>query len=241
MSADVDELIDGFFADDLDDESISYLLAHRRRYSFLLRLVEQLALGAGPACAILDVGPSWQTELLRDRLPSSRISTLGFAPPRAVSHESGSHVELDLNELANRDRWPMLAPQDVVVVAEVIEHLHVAPTHVLRFLAQCLVPGGRLVLQTPNACALLKRLQMATGRNPFELIREDATNAGHFREYTAAEVTTLGAAAGLELVQMQAANYFDFAPRRHRVFVALEPIVPASLRDGLTATFRKPV
>ena len=57
--------------------------------------------------------------------------------------------------------------------------------------------GGVLVVQTPNAVSLPRRLAMLGGRNPYELIREDATNPGHFREYTAAELRRYAAVAGL--------------------------------------------
>jgi hypothetical protein len=54
-----------------------------------------------------------------------------------------------------------------IVFAEVIEHLFTAPELVLAYLHELLVPRGQLLLQTPNAASLRKRLKLALGRNPF--------------------------------------------------------------------------
>jgi hypothetical protein len=121
----------------------------------------------------------------------------------------------------------------------VLEHLHVSPVHVLEFLATGLVPDGHLLVQTPNAASLPKRLRLLLGRNPYEPIREDALNPGHFHEYTVDELLAAGQAAGLSLVEWFTANYFDHGSRKSRAFVAAGPLVPPRLREGVTVWFRK--
>ncbi len=55
-----------------------------------------------------------------------------------------------------------------------------------------LKPGGAMLVTTPNAAALSKRLRLLFGQNPFEMLRETPENPGHFREYTALEMRKLG-------------------------------------------------
>lgn len=232
------ELLAGFRARYTDDESRKYLETHARRYEVLLALVERLAAGRA-GFRILDVGPAYQTEAMRARLGGAVVDTLGWADPRFPPRPGERHVELDLNDVRAPDLAAPVDAADLVVLAEVVEHLHTAPVLVLRFLARALRSGGHLILQTPNACALFKRLALLRGRNPFEPIRENPAHPGHFREYTLDELLALGPPAGLAAVEWATANYFDHGSRKHRAFVALEPVVPARLRDGITVLYRR--
>ncbi|MDP9149663.1 MAG: hypothetical protein M3O36_06955 [Myxococcota bacterium] len=51
--------------------------------------------------------------------------------------------------------------------AEVLEHLHTAPELVLAFLRRLLLPQGLLILQTPNAASLSKRIKTGDGGKSF--------------------------------------------------------------------------
>src|SRR5215211_5014051 len=138
-----------------------YRRTHERRYELLLELVR----GLSPA-RILVVGPSHESALLRAVAP---VDTFGWGDDRFPRVEGEGHYEHDLNDPA----YPELGRYDVVVCAEVVEHLHVSAESVLRALGAALVPAGRLVLQTPNATSLPKRLRMLVGRNPSEPIRDE--------------------------------------------------------------------
>lgn len=210
------------------DEQV-YRRTHARRYALLLELVQRLE----PE-SILVVGPSYESVLLRDSIPGARVNTLGWEDHRFPRVEGERHVQHDLNELG----YPELEPHDVVVCAEVIEHLHVSPVPVLRFLATALADDGRLVLQTPNATALPKRLRMLLGRNPYDPIRDEPGNPGHFHEYTVGELRAAVEAAGLEITELLTANYFDHGSRKNRVYRALAPVLPGTLREGITVVAR---
>ena len=93
-------------------------------------------------------------------------------------------------------------------MAEVIEHLYTAAQIALSFLAQIMRPGAFAFLQTPNAVALHKRLQMLSGRNPYMSLDEDRLAPGHFREYTVAELSDTARQAGLEVFEVAMHNYF---------------------------------
>ena len=208
-----------------------YLRTHRRRYALLLDLVGEL----GPK-RILVVGPSFESELLRERLPGATVNTLGWQDHRFPLREGEQHVQLDLNA----GDQPTLEPHDVIVCCEVIEHLHVPAAGVLRYLATGLAPEGRLIVQTPNATALPKRVRMLLGRNPYEPIRDEPANPGHFHEYTVPELRAAFEDAGLEVAQLVTANYFDHGSRKNRAYRRVGPLLPPTLREGITIVARAP-
>lgn len=209
---------------------------HAPRYEVLLAKVRELA-PAEPR--ILDVGQAHESVELR-ALPGAVVDTLGFGDDRFPPREGERHVPFDLNSTETRDLWPEMADYDVVVCAEVIEHLRISPLHALRFLGSALRPGGWLVLQTPNAARIGNRMRLLAGRNPFEQLREDSLHPGHFREYTVDELLALGTEAGLEVGGWLTANYFDTGSQPNRVLRTAEPLVPRRLRGGITVWLRKP-
>ena len=211
------------------DEQV-YLRTHRRRYAVLLELIEGLA-----PSRILVVGPSFESALLRERFPDATVNTLGWLDHRFPLREGEQHVQLDLNA----DERPELERHDVVVCCEVIEHLHVPAGPVLGFLATGLAVAGHLVLQTPNATALPKRIRMLLGRNPYEPIRSEPGNPGHFHEYTMTELRAAVEDAGLEITRLLTANYFDHGSRKNRAYRAVGPALPRTWREGITVVARR--
>jgi SAM-dependent methyltransferase len=220
------------------DSDAAYRAYHARRYATLLDVVRTQLAGV-EAPRILDVGPNAQTELLRRETTAAVVDTLGYEHPHYTG--GGRHVEVDL-DATDADGIPQGdSSYDAVVMAEVIEHLHTAAPTVLRYLAGWLRPGGVLVLQTPNAVALHKRLRMLAGRNPYEPIRSTPRNPGHFHEYTLGELTDAAAAAGLVPSGRLTANYFgDSGTAAYRLYAALGPVLPESLRHGITMWLRRP-
>ncbi|HOD50115.1 MAG TPA: methyltransferase domain-containing protein [Candidatus Hydrogenedentes bacterium] len=55
---------------------------------------------------------------------------------------------------------------DIVLFASVIEHLY-NPSHIIAEIARVMRPGGILIVETPNAVALGRRLDALWGENPF--------------------------------------------------------------------------
>ena len=220
------------FADwSLNDEERRYLDLHSRRFAYVLQVV-----ASSEPKRILDVGPHFLTELLGVSFPDATLNTLGFRNPSCYREERvAEHFDLDLNDVGNGE--PRALPKhDVVVMAEVIEHLYTAPEVVLGFLRELLEPGGLLVLQTPNAAAWNKRLALLRGVNPFEQIRRSRENPGHFREYTADELRRLGAEAGLTAERVDLVDYFNVP---FRAPVRLLCRVRPTLRQGITVVYRR--
>jgi SAM-dependent methyltransferase len=213
-----------------------YFRIHARRYETLLAKVKELA---PERPRILDVGQAYEAERLR-ALPGAVVDTLGFGDQRFPPREGERHIPFDLKAADQLETWPEPDGYDVVVCAEVIEHLPVSPLPALRFLGSALRPGGWLVLQTPNAARAANRLRLLAGRNPFEELRDDLVSPGHIREYTVDEVVELGRAAGLEPGGWLTANYFETGSRGNAIARRLGPLVPRRLRAGITAWLQRP-
>jgi hypothetical protein len=79
---------------------------------------------------------------------------------------------------------------------------------------------------------------MLLGENPYEPIRLEAGNPGHFHEYTVDELRTAVEEAGLTVERTITANYFDHGSRKNRAYRALEPVLPRTLREGITVVAR---
>lgn len=192
-----------------DDDG--YLAFHAPRYAYVLEVLA--AHGAGTDTRVLDIGPSRLTDLIRDRFGCD-VDSLGYRSDRATTR--GRHFDFDLNRAQDQSTWRTDLPgYDVVVMAEVLEHLYTAPQLVLQFVRTLLVPDGLLLLQTPNAAGLSKRIKLLLGWHPYEMIRLDASNPGHFREYTRGELRRLVTDAGLRVERLTTRFYFDMRFERH--------------------------
>ena len=226
--------------------NLQYLAFHRPRFAFLIALLRRRT--GVERSRVLDVGRSPLTMMIADEL-NLQVDSLGLEPDERLP--TGLHYAFDLNDTQDPTRWRSgLGPYDVVVFAEVMEHLYTAPELVLTYLRHLLVPGGLLVLQTPNAASLSKRVKLACGVNPFERIRADRSNPGHYREYTLRELLEVLRAAGFVPEEVQRRYYFDVRFARHErgdetpslIAGAIRNLVyrclPPSLREGITILAR---
>src|ERR1700722_7521536 len=127
-----------------------YLAFHAPRFQFSLQLIDQHLNEANRR--VLDIGLSPFTTLLREYL-CTPVDSLGLESRSAL--QDGTHFQVDLNQLGDRAfQPPRLGPYDLIVFAEVLEHLWTSPLPVLRFLHDALAQEGLLIMQTPNAASL---------------------------------------------------------------------------------------
>ena len=231
-------------------QGYGYAMYHARRYVELLVLLRGYV---ESDTAVLDIGPGTLTGLIR-RDFGRPVDTLGFCADESTPE--GRSFSFDLNDAQHEERWRTDLPAyDLIVMAEVIEHLHTAPRLVLLFLRTLLKPGGVLIVQTPNAASLHKRVKLLFGLNPYEMIREDSSNPGHFREYTRRELFCVAKEAGFGVEGWRAHDYFDFRYMSHaeglnrptprsRVFGSIMNVtyrmMPGSLKPGQSIILRRP-
>lgn len=188
---------------------------HAKRYERLVSVVGSLVTEIqerSRPVTILDVGPWWQTELFR-RLPNTLVNTMGLLekPPLIDKPRSGElYFQQDLNRAVYEDYRSDIPQHDLVIMAEVIEHLPVAPTHILRKVRKMLKPGGFLVLSTPNAVSLGKRIKMLKGQCPYTAISEDPNYPSHFREYTVPELVKYAESCGFSCTRYGITNDWNW-------------------------------
>lgn len=216
----------------VDPRAHEYADYHARRMVFAVNACRTAC--PDSKARVLDIGRNALTESLREHY--SRVTTLGFACG------AFDHIPFDLNDAAKGP--PTDERFDLIVFAEVIEHLYTAPEIVLGMLGQMVRPGGHIVLQTPNAADLLKRIKLLLGRNPYERIRTDTFNPGHFREYTKRELIGIAEQAGFTVISHRYAEYFGAYGGGTKRYVLL-PLLRAvaavfpSLARGQTIVLRR--
>ena len=224
-----------------NDEERTYADGHYRRFAFLLSVLadEFSRVGATPQspATFMDIGPHMITGLV-DHYFGDRvhIDTLGWENPRLydTSHVH-RHVQFDLNDAYEPSAWPEPTEHDVVLMAEVIEHLYTAPEQVLPCVRTFVRPGGTLVIGTPNAVSLPHRLRLVLGTNPYERIRLDRTNPGHFREYTAKELAEVARSTGF---QVRSTTFHDFESTSSPVLRAISRAAP-TMRRMMTVVLQR--
>jgi SAM-dependent methyltransferase len=233
-----DEIVQRFPGDD-------YAGFHSRRYALVL---ERLTEHAPRATTILDVGPSKLTTLVAE-LYGRAVDTVGFEDVGA-NNSGGKHYEFDLNRLPADAGPAALGRYDLVLCCEVLEHLLVAPQHLLAWLGEHVADDGVLVLQTPNAAALDRRVKLLLGRQPYDALDPDRTGARHVRECTYAELYAYARTAGFDVASATRHAYFDYRfaagtvppsvvrRTRHSAQNLLDRALPRGLRPGITLVLR---
>ncbi len=217
----------------------AYIDFHKYRYLLILNLISKLIEEnrIGKSSHILDVGPAYQTHLIRKSFPAFSVHSLGIDHPLNHRKEQEFHLDQDLNfgiDVPEQHRESI----DLILFAEVIEHLYTPPSQVLKYLCGFLKPGGVMLLQTPNAVALDRRLKMLLGKNPYNLIAAHRQN--HFREYTMNELHHFVQDCGLEVFFQLRQNYFN--PNKtllQRLYRRSNSFLPGALRDGITLLLKK--
>ena len=229
----------------MDQESSQYLKHQLPRYVFLLRKVKDLVIkikkiNPSAEIKILDVGPAFQTELMRHKLKEVVINSIGFENIYFKPKDKERHIQFDLNELQSKENWPDIEKHDLVIMAGVIEHLYTNPETILNCIHGWLEKQGFLIIQTPNAVRLAQRLKLLVGINPQEMIRQERRNPGHFREYTKGELINLGRKSGFGLIEYSCDNYRK--PRsdiQNILYNAVCNCMPPALRDQIYICFQK--
>ncbi len=100
---------------------------------------------------------------------------------------------------------------DVVLLMSVIEHIPDTPRGLLQQLYNALMPGGFLILDTPNLAYIANRRKLSRGVSPYVPVQEQWETAppfeGHVREYTAAELTWMLEKVGFRVESIEGYNY----------------------------------
>jgi len=225
------DVIKVFDAFKLKDEGQRYLTLHCKRIAYAMNSIREYQKERNPA-RVLDIGPHYLTRCIEEFFPDIVIGTLGWKMKGPVLKSSPfcEHIQFDLNECGPKEITSLRAPYDLIVFSETIEHLYTSPLLVLPELKKLLSPYGSILIQTPNAASLKSRWKLLMGRHPYEQIRIERSNPGHFREYTLGELVWYAEATGFRVRRAEYCNYWEQA---HPVARWIENSVPP-LRQGIS-------
>jgi 2-polyprenyl-3-methyl-5-hydroxy-6-metoxy-1,4-benzoquinol methylase len=190
-----------------------------------------LSIGAG-ACVFEEV-------LLRTGVAASLMAV--DLPEALASYEQRYRqlgvqaAAVDLASLAPES--PVLGQFDLVIAAEIVEHVRIDPRRLLRWCAAQLRPGGRVVLTTPNLRSAIRLAQHALGRpmlpdpRPFFAPPSYETEGVHVREYMPAELARFARETGFRVERHE---FITAMPIHRYLFPAplrplLRPLLPWQL------------
>jgi SAM-dependent methyltransferase len=179
----------------------SYYVTSRERYFLTLGYLADLDLPQ-PA-RLLDVGGG-QFAILAAKLFGDKATVGDIGDTfRAPADEAG--VSFTVCNLLDDDPPSFKSAFDVVVLAEVIEHLPVPPYLILSKVRGWLKSGGVLLLTTPNLFRLRNIVRMMRGRDPFDtfMLPRAGVSLGHQTEYSAQHLSWHIREAGFVLERME--------------------------------------
>jgi SAM-dependent methyltransferase len=150
--------------------------------------------------SLLDVGAQFGSLALYAAKLGARVSAVDYGPYAKLYREIATDHCVDYRECdLGLGRLPFPdGAFDFVTYTDVIEHHAYSSKRVLREIHRVLVPGGRVILLTPNHASIYNRMKLLAGRSVlddldyfFDTCAEDAVYDGHHREYTRAEVRAI--------------------------------------------------
>jgi SAM-dependent methyltransferase len=167
-----------------------------------------LDFGCGPCdktavLQILGYHCSGYDELLDDwhKLDNNREKILSFAAAQGINLQ-----------IAERETLPFEKKSfDMVMMHDVLEHLHDSPRDLLNDLLELVKPGGYYFTTVPSAVNIRKRINVIFGRT--NLPRFEGYYwypghwRGHIREYTKRDLLNLSEYLGLEIVALRSCNH----------------------------------
>jgi len=166
--------------------------------------------GLGYKCSAFDdLEDDWH------KLPGNREKIMSFASDCGIDFK-----------LADGRPFPFEKESfDLVMLNDVLEHLHDSPRDILNDLVQLAKPEGLVLITVPNAVNIRKRLDVVFGRT--NLPRFDGFYwypgnwRGHVREYVKGDLARLSEFLDLEILELRGCDHMlEKLPRR---------IVPAYL------------
>ncbi|WP_030174499.1 class I SAM-dependent methyltransferase [Streptomyces sp. NRRL S-813] len=242
MERAVAQVIDAFpFGGYFDPELGGHITLAQTVQRFLGPGSRILDFGAGPAdktavlaalgyrcTAVDDLQDEWHK---RGR---ARELILDFAEKMGIEY-----IQLDGGAL------PSAGTFDMVMLHDVLEHLHDSPRDLLNGLLERVRDGGYLFVTVPNHVNLRKRFDVLRGRTShpqYELYYWYPGNwRGHVREYTEGDCVALAKALRLQVREVRGTHHMLCkVPRRFlRAYLAASRFVP-STRDTWSMVAQKP-
>lgn len=227
-----------------------YIPQHRERFWEMFTAIAWL-LRDRPAPRILELGVSEFSALYQKLIPGIRLDLadrpapqdyIGFTETVARDRtgcENYYAVDLEGGTTALEKAGIPQLHYDLIVFAEILEHLVIHPRDLLPGLLERLKEDGLLYLTTPNYLRRDNLRKIARGRNPQDIYPAGDGNWDrhyHHREYTALELSELIENSGGRITGFYYSDCWDSAPdleeseRANMVFVIARQAAVNSLR-----------
>ncbi|MHC1772680.1 MAG: class I SAM-dependent methyltransferase [Flexilinea sp.] len=194
-------------ADAPESEMHAYATHDFRRFVYTWGLAKDL----NGSCLELGANPYFTTMLLREftTLDLHLANYFGLLPNgeqsqniRFNERDSQNNAAVDLHFQhfnVEKDTFPYSDNQfDLVIFAEIIEHLLNDPCIVLREISRVLKPEGHLILTTPNVARLENVTRLIAGANIYDPYSGYGPYGRHNREYNRHELVMLLRHEGFE-------------------------------------------
>ena len=147
---------------------------------------------------VLDVGAQFGSLAVYAVKLGCRAAAVDYGPSAAIFQKVAADHGVEYKECdVGVEPLPFSDNQfDFVTYTDVMEHHSFSPKRVLREIHRVLVPGGCVIVVTPNHASLYNRIKLLFGGSVnddfdyfFDMCAGDGVYAGHHREYTRAELT----------------------------------------------------
>lgn len=194
-------------ADAPESEMVAYATHDFRRFVYTWGLAKDF----NGSCLELGANPYFTTMLLREFTTLDLHLANYFGPlpngeqsqrVRFVERDSKNNATVDLRFQhfnIEKDAFPYSENQfDLVIFAEIIEHLLNDPCIVLREISRVLKPEGHLILTTPNVARLENVTRLIAGENIYDPYSGYGPYGRHNREYNRHESVMLLRHEGFE-------------------------------------------
>ena len=150
---------------------------------------------------ILDIGTTPYTLFLKEIYPHYDILTLDL---HRLMEDLCKAMGIPLT-ICNLDEGYIPFEDvcfDVVIFSEVLEHLFIPPTEILKEIRRVLRERGKLILSVPNLAALYQRIRLLFGVSPLPNadLQMSRFSHGHIHEYTMKEIASLLRTSGFTIV-----------------------------------------
>lgn len=125
-------------------------------------------------------------------------------------------IQVKLFDLDKREKWPFKRSFfDYIIAGDIIEHV-IYVDDFMKNICDVIMPGGTLIISTPNIASLGRRLLLLFGKNPYiEVSTDENINGfpavGHVRYFTAESLKKLLESYGFE-VEETTSDSLSFGP-----------------------------
>lgn len=171
------------------NEELAYVREHRYRFK---RILNSIPCSSTPM-RILDIGTTPFTLYLRAAYPHYEV--YGLDRTNLMEERCKSRgIEFKTCDLGSE---PMPFDDDyfdLIVLAEVLEHVFAPPSDVLRQIRRIMRKNGKLIVSVPNIAGLDRRIWLLFGVTPLgdpdRIMSHEWHGYGHLHEYTMKEIVS---------------------------------------------------